>query len=35
MSLLEHSEVRTEAVVRLDGVSKQYGSGASALLAPR
>jgi len=33
MSLLEHTDVRTDAVVRLENVSKQYGSGASALLA--
>jgi NitT/TauT family transport system ATP-binding protein len=34
MSLLEQTEVRTtDAVVRLENVSKQYGSGASALLA--
>jgi sulfonate transport system ATP-binding protein len=33
MSLLEHAEVRTDAVVRLEGVSKQYGSGSKALLA--
>jgi NitT/TauT family transport system ATP-binding protein len=33
MSLLERSEVRTDAVVRLEGVSKQYGSGSKALLA--
>jgi NitT/TauT family transport system ATP-binding protein len=34
MSLLEQSEVRTtDAVVRLENVSKQYGSGANALLA--
>ncbi|MFF5293851.1 ABC transporter ATP-binding protein [Paractinoplanes globisporus] len=33
MSLLEHTEVRTDAVVRLENVSKQYGSGAHALLA--
>jgi NitT/TauT family transport system ATP-binding protein len=33
MSLLDHTDVRTDAVVRLDNVSKQYGSGASALLA--
>ena len=33
MSLLEHTTVRTDALVRLDDVSKQYGSGASALLA--
>jgi NitT/TauT family transport system ATP-binding protein len=31
MSLME--SVQTEAVVRLDSVSKQYGSGANALLA--
>ena len=33
MSLLEHHEVRTDAVVRLEDVSKQYGSGSKALLA--
>jgi len=34
MSLLEQTQVRTtDAVVRLENVSKQYGSGASALLA--
>jgi NitT/TauT family transport system ATP-binding protein len=34
MSLLEQTHVRTtDAVVRLENVSKQYGSGASALLA--
>ncbi|MCU7729943.1 ABC transporter ATP-binding protein [Actinoplanes sp. KI2] len=34
MSLLEQTNVRTtDAVVRLENVSKQYGSGASALLA--
>jgi NitT/TauT family transport system ATP-binding protein len=34
MSLLEHTEIRTtDAVVQLENVSKQYGSGASALLA--
>ena len=33
MSLLERSEVRTGAVVRLEDVSKQYGSGSKALLA--
>jgi sulfonate transport system ATP-binding protein len=33
MSLLEHTDVRTDPVVRLDNVSKQYGSGANALLA--
>jgi sulfonate transport system ATP-binding protein len=33
MSLLDHTDVRTDAVVRLENVSKQYGSGASALLA--
>jgi len=33
MSVLESTDVRTEAMVRLDGVSKQYGSGANALLA--
>ena len=33
MSLLEHHEVRTDAVVRLEEVSKQYGSGSKALLA--
>jgi NitT/TauT family transport system ATP-binding protein len=34
MSLLEQTDVRTtDAVVRLENVSKQYGSGASALLA--
>ena len=31
MSLLEHTDVRTDAVVRLENVSKQYGSGAHAL----
>ena len=35
MSILEATQLRTErdAVVRLDGVSKQYGSGSNALLA--
>jgi NitT/TauT family transport system ATP-binding protein len=33
MSLLEHTDVRTDPVVRLENVSKQYGSGSSALLA--
>ena len=35
MSILEATETRTErdAIVRLDGVSKQYGSGSNALLA--
>ncbi|WP_433297819.1 ABC transporter ATP-binding protein [Actinoplanes sp. CA-030573] len=33
MSLLEQTDVRTDAVVRLENVSKQYGSGSSALLA--
>jgi sulfonate transport system ATP-binding protein len=33
MSLLEHTDVRTDPVVRLDDVSKRYGSGANALLA--
>ena len=33
MSLLERTDVRTDAVVQLENVSKQYGSGASALLA--
>src|SRR3954469_25948856 len=34
MSLLEQTDVRTtDAVVHLENVSKQYGSGASALLA--
>ena len=33
MSLLEHTEIRTDAVVRLENVSKQYGSGGNALLA--
>jgi NitT/TauT family transport system ATP-binding protein len=33
MSLLEHSAVRTDPVVRIDDVSKQYGSGNNALLA--
>ena len=33
MTLLEQTDVRTDAVVRLENVSKQYGSGASALLA--
>ncbi|WP_433370244.1 ABC transporter ATP-binding protein [Actinoplanes sp. CA-142083] len=33
MSLLEHTDVRTDAVVQLENVSKQYGSGANALLA--
>jgi NitT/TauT family transport system ATP-binding protein len=33
MSLLEQTEVRTDPLVRLENVSKQYGSGSSALLA--
>jgi NitT/TauT family transport system ATP-binding protein len=33
MSLLEQTKVRTDPVVRLDNVSKQYGSGRNALLA--
>jgi NitT/TauT family transport system ATP-binding protein len=33
MSLLDHTDVRTDAIVQLENVSKQYGSGASALLA--
>ena len=35
MSILQATETRTDrdAVVRLDGVSKQYGSGSNALLA--
>jgi NitT/TauT family transport system ATP-binding protein len=33
MTLLEHTDVRTDPVVRLENVSKQYGSGSSALLA--
>jgi NitT/TauT family transport system ATP-binding protein len=35
MSILEATDARTDrdAVVRLDGVSKQYGSGSNALLA--
>jgi len=33
MSLLEHTEVRTDPLVRLENVSKQYGSGGNALLA--
>ncbi|MFI5889239.1 ABC transporter ATP-binding protein [Actinoplanes sp. NPDC051513] len=33
MSLLEHTGVRTDPLVRLENVSKQYGSGSSALLA--
>jgi NitT/TauT family transport system ATP-binding protein len=33
MSLLQQTHVRTDPVVRLDQVSKQYGSGRGALLA--
>ena len=33
MSLLEHTDVRTDPVVRLENVSKRYGSGSSSLLA--
>jgi NitT/TauT family transport system ATP-binding protein len=33
MSLLEQTKVRTDPLVRLDNVSKQYGSGSNALLA--
>jgi NitT/TauT family transport system ATP-binding protein len=33
MSILETTDVRTGAVVRIDNVSKQYGSGSNALLA--
>ncbi|GAA0507025.1 ABC transporter ATP-binding protein [Paractinoplanes deccanensis] len=33
MSLLEQSDVRTDAVVRLENVSKTYGTGTNALLA--
>jgi len=33
MTLLEHTDVRTDAVVRLENVSKQYGTGSNALLA--
>jgi len=33
MTLLEHTDVRTDPVVRLENVSKQYGSGGNALLA--
>lgn len=33
MSLLETRDVRTDAVVRLENVSKTYGSGGNALLA--
>jgi NitT/TauT family transport system ATP-binding protein len=33
MTLLDRTDVRTDPVVRLDGVSKQYGSGSNALLA--
>src|SRR4051812_25915029 len=35
MSILEATDTRTDrdAIVRLDGVSKQYGSGSNALLA--
>jgi NitT/TauT family transport system ATP-binding protein len=33
MSLLEHTEIRIDPVVRLEDVSKRYGSGSSSLLA--
>ena len=33
MSLLEQTRVRTDPVVRIEDVSKQYGSGSNALLA--
>jgi NitT/TauT family transport system ATP-binding protein len=33
MSLLEHSDLRTDPVVRLDDISKRYSSGSTALLA--
>ena len=33
MSLLEHTEVRIDPVVRLENVSKRYGSGSGSLLA--
>jgi NitT/TauT family transport system ATP-binding protein len=33
MSLLEQTQIRTDPLVRLENVAKQYGSGSSALLA--
>jgi NitT/TauT family transport system ATP-binding protein len=33
MSLLEQRQVRTDPLVRIENVSKQYGSGSNALLA--